>query len=495
MNSVLLAISTMLWVNFHILISWLPTPVEEIPIIQYSVGPANTDMSRFAKVQWLNAYELFSDINTDDPDPKYYPNVAQTLDQYAAAIKAQPKGRHTIFPWHLESSPYINTYNTLILHHDNGCKKSDGSYVMWSDWWGRERTLTCPWFEGGVPGTYKKFKYIFSELKKRGVTIDYFSTENEVGFVSWTMVAGQADAIQNDPRFPELEAELGFHNFADAMDRWWATAENRAHMIKANNVLMNRVYKAFYNSMYKALREEFPSARVSDYAKYYTSSNFRTFDLNGWQEWNELPPIAELFTNGSDLQYLGCAQQCANDNVPEMSPFPNTLWNTFLKSLNEARAIRLSNPVGKGFWPYLAPKSFEGNHPYYSEHLMHLALTFNVFDGYVFWNPDPDTTRADFDTITAAMKEIDPKLGYADRKVLTDKLIGWHDTAIESCAMANKKKICRHTEPTKAWWIIDGVKGAETIISIPAPAMALRSLQAMESTHDRLVRLMDAKRP
>lgn len=407
---------------------------KEIPIIAYFSPVAGVDSSRFIQSQWLSLWDLYQNPYGEG-EPKLREDWSAQLDAYAQKLMAQPKNKRCSFEWHLADSAWVNPRFDLIHHPGNACKDKDGNIPTYVDFNNRTRPMICPWFDEGIKASREKWHFIMSELKKRNVEIDYFSTENEQSYTPWAFVPGQAEAIDNDPRSNEFRTAIGVSSIATTMNFF----DHREDFIKLNNEGVARGYQAFVDGMYKPILEIYPKIQISDYAKFYISEKFTDVkDPNGWPLGNDK---IKTISNGSDLNYLGPASR---------SP-----WVNFIDSLNQARAIVLSNP-GKPFWPYMAEASWMTwtTPELYKEHWRHLAL---MATGFAFWGPSPN--QDDIQIVLDIFNELDPKLSWSDRSHLVTELIDWNAEEIKTCGKSNSKIICRVTSKSgNGYWATNDIK-------------------------------------
>lgn len=483
MNVILLQIATMLWVNFHILIGFLPTPPDLIPIVQMEPTHPGADSGRIITNEWMSCLNLQKDFyNSNRKELLWADDFSAQMDVIAKNIMAHPAGQRALFEWHCFSSPYESAWTTNLMNYGNGCKDKDGNFATFTDFNGQVRPYTCPYdLSAGQNIGYKKWSYLMTELKKRGVTLDYFITENEQGLSYWGMDHNYHAAVRNDPRFPEFSKLLGIPDLEPFIHE---------NILKLDAELGKRAGAAFSNSVYKAIFESYPNlkGKVFDYAKYTASFvspkvgpngvSAGAFDFNGWELWKYISPSDFIISNSPDMS-LECAQLCtANDQYAVTGPFPLNEWNTFIMAYNLAAAVSLSHPQGY-FWPLLGPTSFHRNSPFYGELMIHMAMMAPA--GYVYWNPpnDQSVTAAtaalghapndaelaafvaaqkskdiqDYVVINKALKEIDANVGFADRKTQLKDLADWQSKAIKTCATANKVQKCRVTnfDGTSYW--------------------------------------------
>lgn len=409
---------------------------KQIPVLQYSPAPQHADTTRFIQVEWLNLWDL-----VDDPygegELKWRADFDEQIKNLANRLNKHKKGERALFEWHIVSSSWVNPSASLLWHRENGCRNKDGTLTEYTDFNNRKRPYACPWLEVGVKASAEKWTKIMKALKKAGAKIDYFTTENEASFTPWGFVPGQAQAIQDDPRFPKLAEELGYKNLVEATN-FFNEREKYITMLKLFN---DKTLNAFLEGVYEPIWAVYPNLRTasSDYAKY-SVGNHLVFDINGW-ELNRVLGPNPLPMSGTDLNYLSCAGLCARNGNEVTGPFPPTDWNQFILAMNQARAIVLANPES-GFWPYIGPESFNQN-VYYKELVIHSALLMNKNSGFVYWNPQEATTLEDFMSLKSIVDELDPYLSYTDRKSLVSELIPWQAEKIETCAVAKRKKVCR----------------------------------------------------
>ena len=410
-------------------------PIKEIPVIDYSTASAP---DRFASCEWLNLWDVYADAYGEG-EIKLLDNYKTALDAFSKKIMSHPVGKRCMLEWHIIDSPYVNPAFNLIHHSGNACRDSAGAETYYKDFNGRSRPIICPWFEAGIKASAEKWLFIMQELKNRGTEIDYFSTENEQGFSVWSFVPGQAAAIDSDPRSAALIKKLNIKSVAETMNFF----AHRDDFINLNNEMNAMSYRAFVAGVYKPILAIYPKIQISDYAKFYISPKFNTWETNGWPMQNSALTTDDMVSNGTDLFYLGGGAFLSSQhgNV-DTGTLENTPWQAFIMSLNQAYAIRLSNP-DKPFWPSMAQASWItwSTPELYKEHWRHLAL---LVDGFVMWGPTPNSD--DYKILLDIFKEVDPILSFSDRNAQITKLIDWHAKDVRTCATANRKTVCRVTD-------------------------------------------------
>ncbi len=447
MKKILIALVTAILIFFGV--KQIPSmPKKEIPIHTYNNLAEGVDKSRIAESAWLTLFDIYENGYDTNPDFKVSPNVDQTFDQFCKKIASQPKGRRIFFPWHIENSAYANPYLTLLSHWDNGIQDEKNNYVMYTDFTGKVRPMMSPWFDMGIKASEAKWNFILDQMKKRPDCVpDYFSTENEASMSYWIFVPGQIEALDRDPRIAEFLKAADIPSIAYASD----FGSHREAFLRMQDEFSLRAYKAFVEGMYKPIMNAFPDIQIVDYAKFYISPKYEQWDQHNWPL-SSLKLTPELMvSNASDLNYQYMSPYVG---VPEQGNFPVTPYNGFLMSLNQARAIMLSNPT-KPFWAYMANRSYltYSTDAFYLEHFRHLSLMVN---GFVFWNAG---TKEDWDMVNKVFAEIDPLVGFSDRKSAVEDLISWQAPQIETCGIANRKKVCRTTMPNgSGFWTVDGKK-------------------------------------
>lgn len=381
----------------------------------------------------------------DRVDPKWGSNFDSMMDGYAAHIKAQPVGERGIHMWHCETSGFVHPDDTLLYHRKDRFPTLKEKPSLWSTY--------------GIEVTRNKVSDMMAALKVRGVELDYFHTSNEHGWSNWVMSGEQVDAIFQDPRFAPLQLQVPWLT-AQGVKFFWLQDNGhsgREHVGEFNRLMTKVTASTFYQGLYKPVIDAYPKVKISDYAKFQIAEAYPSFDYNGWVQ-NLGDGKTDLPGSASDLNYLGCGQLCTN-GMPGVGEFPPTPWNRLILSLNQARGIYLSNPE-KPFHPVLASKAWEGfsGVSVYEEHLMHLYA--GGVDAFVFWNPVDISNEEQHRTIENVIIAADKYLGFSDRKTLITSSIDWKTERIETCSMANRKKVCRVTlkDQLPGFWTLDGVK-------------------------------------
>lgn len=436
MQSFLASLALWIWSQFHIITPWLPAvEKKEIPVVDYS---PNTAPARFAPCEWLSIWDVWV-------DPRSYAGVklrddySSQLDAYVKRVMSHPAGKRCFFEWHAVNSPYVYPEFTILNHPLDNCKDAKGNTPTYTDFNNRVRGYSCPWFDNGVKASYDRWKWLMTELKKRGLQIDYFSTENEQAFSPWSFAPNQAQIMDQDPRIVEFQKSVGIASVANTMDFF----AHREDFIRLNDESFKRGYQAFVDGFYKPILEVYPNlaGNLSDYAKFYISPKFNTWEVNGWPMRSERMSTDMMVSNGTDLFYLGGGAFLQRGGNEQTGHLDNTPWQAFILSMNQAYAIRLSNP-NKPFWPSMAQQSnlTWTTKELYMEHWRHLAL---LVDGFVLWGPQPN--ESDYKILTDLFAEMDPILSFADRKSAITQLIDWHGSQVKTCATANRKTVCRVT--------------------------------------------------
>lgn len=427
-----------------------PIAVKELPFIDITNPvPEGANTKRLANCQWLALWDVYDDAYGEG-EPKLRADYSEQLDAYVKRVMAQPEGKRCMHEWHWANSGWVNPRFNVVHHAANACKDKDGSETIYTDFNNRKRPMICPWFDGGVKASAEKWTWLMTELKKRGMKLDYFTTENESGYTPWSFVAGQTEAIDKDPRAKEIYNELKINSVTEASNFF----NHRDDFIKMNDYFNWRAYLAFVDGMYKPILAVYPEVKISDYAKMCIK--VQTWETNGWPMKSEYCDPKKMVSNGTDLFYLGGGAFLSGQHGNQETGYlENTPWNAFIMSLNQARAIRISNPDGS-FWPSMAsPNWITWSTPQIiEEHWKHLSL---MVDGFVLWGPS--TTAKEYELLNKWFAEIDPLVGFADRKSNVTELLSWQAKEVKTCAKANGKEVCRVTEKDQpGYWLMDGKK-------------------------------------
>ena len=213
--------------------------------------PAVTEAARFKAWTW----EAVDRGQTDFQLPMewvvlYYLNP----QMMAQKMLERPVGQRVLFTWDLERDLIGNPADFLQVNLQLGAPA------------GAATTCISPWPEQGIAIVRERMTNFINAFADAGGTLDAFIVDYETDFWWGLLIGGnggqaQIDAIEQDPRFPALAAELGFD------DLNLIQGENDK-FVRWNQVMGGRFDAALDYAFYQPIRARFPNAAVSNYRSF-----------------------------------------------------------------------------------------------------------------------------------------------------------------------------------------------------------------------------------
>jgi hypothetical protein len=332
-----------------------------------------------------------------------------------------------------------------------------------------------PWLTNGIEATRQKVHDYLTAFVNAGGSVDGIVMDNEVTIVAGFFLANgnpHWEAIMADPRFPQLEAELGF---SDLRQIRWGNPE----YVRFNQVMGAWFDAALDAAVYQTVREFFPSAQFSNY------DSFKCTDQNAFPEISGFREVRDSHGLGTHdcRPYYGRAtvqmQNTAFDgrNKIGFSPFGSLLFETMaIRGLTNSSArpshawVAARSWTGDEGW---APTPFAGS-SHWDELVLQLAM--HEVDGFLYWtnvglaylvydnNPNimpknlANNTVEDQRALNGLLRELNEVLGPDAAARVAMELPDWEDRVIATGRQVGDEVVWRFSFP-------DGVDRAKVFFT------------------------------
>lgn len=315
-----------------------------------------------------------------------------------------------------------------------------------------DHTHACPWFDSAIAEKKLWFSNLMTEMKGQNLTLDYMDFDIEdYSWGSWQMChdATWFAAIQNDPRFlswgyPATELTSICQNWPNhASDVWDGFMED----------WMGKSYSTILLTLKNALPA---TSHISDFNRHLNGPldplDFNCH-MNAYRSTNGQFGKGYLFGDRSTYEIYGALfnPNCRDASQGLDFPYPQDTFHALLYDLNSVIAGKavannvLDLSIPNQLWD---PNFWYREEKWYRESIYHSYLLGNQI--FLYWNPAPPwgtTDEAQEKLFSDILKEADVYLGFEDRKAMTTKMIPWNAGEIKTCAVANRKTVCRVTKP------------------------------------------------
>jgi len=381
----------------------------------------------------------------------------QVAQEAKEATDAMPQGEKAIFIWN-DLARDINTNDLDVVINSQGETQGHttqgGNFVPYRD----------VWWENGRADVKNQINSFFEEYKQIGGEVDVIILDVEVGMSNWalnnianTKYESSLDdqnridyylAIQNDPRYSEIQQELSFSDILYVAN--YLDFRNTAHeydYLEWNELMYDRLSEFYKESIYNPIKSNYPSIRLNEYNHHYWSDDFPVPDRNGHP----------IYLRG-DGTHTGTYQTRAiygqGGNVyggrpPEgVDDYPYTKFNSFRYHVNQIRSVALSSDVP--FAPWISHKGWQDSilrdNDYYQELIYHTVLTNLGY--FLYWNPPNAIIPADQEDdqlVSNLLKKSDKLIGYSGKNTLVSDISEWTDDYVLSGMESGGRKVWRLT--------------------------------------------------
>lgn len=323
----------------------------------------------------------------------------------AAELKARPAGQRILFFWDM--------LHYLADHPQDRIQNADGSLT----------NIRSPFMDNGIAQTRGIVLDFLQRVKAEGGDIDVLVLDYERVFF-WDPAY---KALEQDPRWPRLAAELGYNDLQRQWDDRW---------VRWNEVMGRYFDEAIHQSTVAPLWSVFPAAQVVNYEAFTCLPDAPTMHVSG----NAYLRQSVVDSNGNRIglgthdsfpfygfifPYTATARF---DGVNEVGGDP---FSVVRLEIHRLRAMRHRNVRPQMAW--VSPKGYDVVQsdpqlagvqqvlrlsPYWDE--LALQLGMNGSETFLYWNPEP--YRSDQDatvfnrvedqrTLNGLLAELNEKLG------------------------------------------------------------------------------------
>ncbi len=360
-----------------------------------------------------------------------------------AATRAMPRGHRVLFSWDM--------HRIMAYHSGDAVRDTNGKVAGCMNKDGRKSPYHGLWWDQGRRAARERFSQFFTRYAAAGGDLDVLILDFEDVPITWYLnqhaqrlgcdLDDYFAAIQNDPRFAALSAELGFTDLSPVV-RWYASD----HYLRWNAAMHRRFTEDINQALFTPVREAFPRVKMANYGAYYQDPSLRLLDLNG-HDAHKYFGGGHVGTHQSRELYgwLGNVAQAKLDGVVE---YGKSTFNAFRYAVNKMRAMKLSSNVP--VYPWISHKEFDesllSNSDLYQELIFHIGLT--GVEQFLYWNPHSVTPPASADSdrlVSDTLREFDEVLGNGDRQSLMNELAGWSDAYVVTGMRAGARTVWRLT--------------------------------------------------
>lgn len=323
----------------------------------------------------------------------------------AAELKNRPAGQRVLFFWDM--------LHHLADHPQDCIQRADGSLT----------TTRSPFMDNGIAQTRGIVTDFLQRLKAAGGEIDVLVLDYERVFF-WDPAY---KALERDPRWPQLAADLGYNDLQSVWDGRW---------VRWNEVMGRYFDDAIRRSTVEPLWSVFPNARFVNYEAFTCLPDAPTMHVSG----NAYLRQSVVDTDGrrvglgthDSFPFYGFifpyTATARFDGVNEVGGDP---YSVLRLEIHRLRAMRNQNARPQMAW--VSPKGYDVLQsdaqlagvqqvlrlsPYWDE--LALQLGMNGSETFLYWNPEPyrpDQDASVFNriedqrTFNGVLAELNEKLG------------------------------------------------------------------------------------
>ncbi|MEK6793784.1 MAG: hypothetical protein AABZ39_03335 [Spirochaetota bacterium] len=382
----------------------------------------------FFALSWAAA----SNYRCDNIIPFYWLKNNSTPEQAKEFLDRYPAQNRAIF-----DSEY---YRTILVHPKDRLTTSTGSNA---------RGIWC---ENGISEAKERYKKFFAEYKRIGGALNYYIMDIEEGFTIWDLKRDEKtfEAIYGDPRFSAegLNVMLPhYRTFIQSYDLAAHAAWNAAMWERRTHILTKAIVEP--------VASVFSGVRMGNYNDFFLLTG-----MTGELEHLIHHTKGTLLGTHQSRECYGRLQYMKGRKIDGERPFPDSPFASFIFSVNQARAMRLSSDVP--FMPWIAYRGFgKGwakicdtmikDTDYYQESIFHNGLCRPEL--FLYWNPrlksgsKPDEMADDDQDalVSAVLHELDEIAGDPGRVSLVKTLADWYGSFVLTGMNAFGRSVWRYT--------------------------------------------------
>ena len=303
----------------------------------------------------------------------------------------------------------------LMYHPKDKCRTADDQLTE----------FISPWPEHGLSVVQSRIDEFFKKYRQARGRADIIVMDFEHYMSNWSMSKEHLQALEDDPRSPDLRNRLGFSDFHLAR-----RFRSRDEYLTWNATLHEMICGVLDRAVFDPVRVYYPHVKMSNYKAYEMKQSEAVPNHNGHYNYynthagtHGAAPFYGRFGSLSKFKLHGRDQY-------GKSPFSVLRWQ-----LNTVRAIQRSSRAP--FTPWIAFKELSGSvladNPYYEEMILHLALS--GADGFFYWNPQPSARHRragrnysnpkQDELVDLCIEEFNQQVGKSLRRCVTLSPIEW----------------------------------------------------------------------
>jgi hypothetical protein len=393
----------------------------------YSWSPVAKSLNNIVPFHWLR----WSDMAHMDT----------AIKRAITATRAMPRGHRVMFSWDM--------HRIMASHPDDVVRNGKGEAVVCRAKDGRTSPYNGIWWDQGRRAARERFAEFFGRYAAAGGRLDVLILDFEQPSTSWHLyqraqrygcgVDDYFSALQNDPRFERLGAELGFTDLSLVVH--WYTSD---HYLRWNGAMRRRFADDINQALFAPLREVFPRVKMANYGGYYQDASLHLLDLNG-HDAHKYYSGRHVGTHQSRELY-GWLGNIAQSKLNGAAPYRKSPFNAFRYAVNKMRAMKLSSPVP--IYPWISHKEFNesvlSDSDLYQELIFHIALS--GVEEFLYWNPRsvvPPASKGSDRLVSDTLREFDEVIGHGNRRSLVTELAGWSDEYLLTGMRVNDRTVWR----------------------------------------------------
>ena len=418
-----------------------PSPVADFALVPQDL-PAVTETARFKSWTWSPIDSTKTDYMVSGA---WFAQNASWLEKdpvkLAATMKSRPAGERILFLfWDLTSD---------IAHNP-----ADKIQTVASTPSGTSSEVSSPWMDNGIGIVRQRMEQFLAAFTNAGGVLDAVIIDNETN-LSWHHGFGNAAqnaAIESDPRFPALAAELGFDDLdsiGNLTPKW----------IRWNAVLGGRFDAAMQTAVYEPIRARFPNAVVSNYESFSMNSNNQSPWCTGTPD---LRTTQGFGTHDTHSYYGIVTPSLGAFKFDSVNPVGIDQFSGFRLQVNRWRACDLASNRPMQAWISLAHNACDEYGPstvltlqdstYYGEMIFHLGIqgceTFLCWNSAAWkstHNPANFNRLSDQMLLDSCLRELNVTLGQQPGAVVAARGPGFGDNAVASGRQVGERMVWRFT--------------------------------------------------
>ncbi|MBT5382511.1 MAG: hypothetical protein HOL13_06700 [Phycisphaerae bacterium] len=326
-------------------------------------------------------------------------------ESIAAKMLALPPGDRVLFF-------YANLTNDMAVHPDDRCVGIDD---------GGEEYLTefiSPWIDNGLAKVQSDMVDFMTRFAEAGGQVDAVILDNEKTMSFSQFMDTNRDnfrAIMEDPRFPELEQEIGF---SDLTQIGWGNELSRSW----DAVLIPRFDVALDQAVFQPIIEQFPGVVTTNYQNYIILPEDATYGVAGHPL---MRPGTGVGSHISSPFYARMSTHAANIRPDGVHPIGGTGFAGFRLMVHWLRSMEIadSRPMMPWIcnltwdtpgdtWPHLLYDS-----PYWSEMVLHMGVS--GVDHFLYWTdqnrfndlPEHNNPITEQQLLSDLLSELETRIG------------------------------------------------------------------------------------